>query len=120
MDEPALLKSRNIYLAGLYALAAIFSVRVAALPYGAENADVVLRLVTGLVSAHLVVADARAIGKPLPHSAGWQLWLFWPVAVPGCVIALRKGRGALYLVGHVVALLLLYVLVALGVRWLVA
>jgi len=113
-------RARNFYLLGLYVVAVLSGVRTALLPPWTHGTDVALRLGLGLVLAHVVLADARVAGRPLPQSVGWQIWFFWPVAAPGVVIALRKWPGVLYLVGHAALYLLVAAVVALGVRWLVA
>lgn len=72
----------------------------------------------GLLLALLLMVDAQMLGKPLPLSAGWLILFFWPLAAPGCVIALRRWRGLLIVLGHGALLFVVYGLLATGVRWL--
>jgi len=120
MDRPAINRHRRFYLVGLYVFTALLGAKLA---LGTSAGGQVVGgpgLLVGLMFAHLVVADARAIGKPLPHFAAWQLSLLGPVGAAGCVIALRKGRGVLYVAIHGLLLMAVYVASALLVEWLFA
>lgn len=118
MRDADLIKRRGRYLLCLYGLAAVDGVRAALLPSGRSYSGVLLSLATGLVLAFLVFTDARILGKPLPQSAGWLILFFWPVAAPGCVIALRKWSGLWIVLGHAALLFVLSGAVAVGLRWL--
>ena len=95
MELATIHRSRRVYVAGLYVFALLLGAKAALVLLSGGDMSKAFRIMLGLVLAHVVVADARAISKPFPHSVNWQLCLFWPVAVPACVIALRKGRGIL-------------------------
>ena len=120
MERTTLVKRRLFYLWSLYGLAAVGGVRAALLPPERSYSGVLWSLAMGLLLALLVMADAQVLGKPLPQSAGWLILFFWPLAAPGCVIALRRWRGLVIVLGHGALLLVVYALVAAGVRWLAA
>ena len=120
MDLAAMKRCRRFYVVGLYVLTALLGVSMALGPLTSYQTGRILRFVLGLTLAQVVVADARAIGKPVPHFASWQLFLFAPFAAAGCVVALRKGPGVLYVAGHGLLLGTVYVVAALLVSWFVA
>lgn len=114
------IKRRLYYLWSLYGLAAVAGVRAALLPDERTYSGVLWGLAMGLLLALLVRVDAQVLGKPLPESVGWLILLFWPLAAPGCVIALRGWRGLGIVIGHGTLLLVVSALVASGARWLAA
>jgi len=120
MDLASFKRYRRFYLVGLYVFTALLGAKLALGPLASNQMFGIPRLIVGLMFAHVVVADARAIGKPLPHFASWQLCLLGPVGAAGCVIALRKGRGVLYVAGHGLLLVAVSVAAALLVEWLYA
>ena len=120
MKHAGLIKRRGHYLWCLYGLAAIAGVRAALLPPERSYSGVLLSFAIGMVLAFLVSIDARIVGKPLPRTAGWLVLIFWPVAAPACVIAVRKWAGLGMVLGHAALLIVLWGVVAVGVRWLAA
>jgi hypothetical protein len=98
--DKMLLSARRWYLMGWYSLAIGSGVRTALLPHVAQNVDLALSWATGLALALLIFADAKILGKPLPVTSGWLLLFYWPIAVPACVVSLRKWRGLLLLLLH--------------------
>ena len=120
MEPATLLQRRRLYLWCLYSLAAVAGVRAALLPAERSYSGALFGLALGFLLALLVMADADALGRPLPQTAGWLILFFWPLAVPGCVIALRGWRGLAIVLGHGALLLAVSGLVATGVKWLAA
>ena len=116
--KEVLVRSRRRYLWGVYVVVAAAGAHAALAPPVQQGSDVVIHLVIGLLMSLLVVVDARIIGKPLPQSAGWLILMFWPLAAPGYVIALRKIRGVGLVLGHGALLVAIYMLVFLVLRWL--
>ena len=111
-------KLRLFYLWSLYGLAAVAGVRVAILPTERSLSGALWNLAVGLLLALVLRVDAEVLGKRLPQSAGWLILFFWPIAAPGCVIALRRWRGLGIVLGHGALLLLVGAAVASGVSWL--
>ncbi len=116
MAERALIRLRNLYLAGLYFLAAVQGLRIALLPAGIRTSDAMMQLLTGGLLAMLVVADARVLSRRLPHVVGFVVFFLWPVAAPACVIALRKWRGVGWVLLHTALLVLLRAAFAYGME----
>ena len=120
MEKTPLVKRRFLYILTLYGLVAVGGAMTALLPPERSYSGTLWGLSMGLLLALLVMLDARLLGRPLPHSAGWLILVFWPVAAPGCLIALRKWAGLGLVLVHGFSLLALHVVVVLGLTWLVA
>jgi len=84
---------RKIYLSFSYLVAGLGGLSRGLHRSGTTNTDLVLALMMGLALALLVLADAKAVGHSLPASAGWLIFIFWPVAAPVAAIAARRRSG---------------------------
>jgi hypothetical protein len=120
MKTEALVTRRRYYLGALYVLVAILGLREALLPPGRLGSDYLLALGIGLALTALVAIEARLVDKPLPLTAWWVILLFWPVAVPGCIIGLRKLAGVKLVLFHTAVLFGVYLIFGLGAMWLAA
>lgn len=66
-----------------------------------------LGLVMGMSFAVWAAVDAKYQHRPLPTLSLWVVFLFWPIAVPVCVVRLYGWiAGLVYVVLHVLLLII--------------
>lgn len=92
----------------LYLVCVTIGIRLGAFGYVSAEREVLNTLVLGLILTHLCIVDRRIVGKPLPTSFYWLVFILFGFAVPLCIIQARGVRGVLIVVIHFVGLLLIY------------
>jgi hypothetical protein len=110
-----------VALAAIFAIGNVGSMIVAANAVSPRPLQFEALYIVGVqwALAWWVVADCRALGRPMSIDHGWFVFLAWPIAVPYHLIATRGARGLLIIAGFVGLFVATYV-VAIGLFVLVA
>jgi hypothetical protein len=77
------------------------------LPLGRE---ILYRLALALVLTQACIVDSRIVGKPLPLTTYWLVFMLYGIAVPYCVVLARGVRGLVYVAAHFVGIVLSFAL----------
>jgi len=70
-------------------------------------------LALALVLTQVCIVDSRIVGRPLPLSTYWLVFILYGIAVPICVIRARGLRGLGYVAAHFTGLSLSLIIPAL-------
>jgi len=92
----------------LYSVWVTIGIRMGA--YGDESAarQVLNSFLLALILTHLCIVDRRIVGKPLPTSFYWLVFILFGVAVPVCIVQARGVRGIVIVAIHFVGIVLVY------------
>jgi hypothetical protein len=104
MDDRSLRRFRLGFLLITYVLFALAGARsVVATERGLS--DLVIGILVAIAVTKSCVMDSRLIGKPLPRTARWVMFLMWPLAAPVYLLWARGWAGLGWAVLHGVAML---------------
>jgi len=106
MPELSQRRLRTAILIVLYFCMALMGIRVGLLETE-SNTGAVAVIGLGVLFTFLAVVDARVMGKPLPLSAKWIIFMTWPVAVPVVAVRNRGINGVPIVLLHVALFLLI-------------
>jgi hypothetical protein len=70
-------------------------------------------LALALVLTQVCIVDSRIVGRPLPLSTYWLVFIFYGIAVPICIIRARGLRGMGYVAAHFAGIILSLILSSL-------
>jgi len=97
----------------LYFVSATIGIRIGAFGYVSAEREVLNSLLLALILTHLCIVDRRIVGKPLPTSFYWLVFILYGIAVPVCIIRARGLGGVVVVVIHFVGMLLVYLAAAI-------
>jgi len=104
MDDRSLRRFRLGFLFITYALVALQGARTAVVPESGLS-DLAIGLLIAIAVTKACAMDSRLIGKPLPRTARWVMFLLWPLAVPPYLVWSRGWVGLAFTALHFFALL---------------
>ncbi len=97
----------------LYLVCVTIGIRMGAYGDASAARQVLNSFLSAIILTHLCIVDRRIVGKPLPTSFYWLVFILFAVAVPVCIVQARGVKGVLIVTIHFVGLLLVYVTAAI-------
>ena len=92
----------------LYFVWVTIGIRMGAYGDASAERQVLNSFLLGIILTHLCIVDRRIVGKPLPTSFYWLVFILFGFAVPLCIIQARGVRGFVIVAIHFVSMLLVY------------
>lgn len=98
-------KYRKFLIVYLYLICVIYSIGLG-ISYELESKEFFYTLAFSLVLTQICVVDGKIVGKPLPTSTHWLIFMLYSIAVPICIVRAHGVKGLGIIAIHYIGIVL--------------
>ena len=94
----------------LYFVCVVIGIRVGVSWFVPIERQYLHSLVFALILTQICIVDSRIVDKPLSIFSYWLVFWLYHISVPICIIRARGVRGLGIVAGHLIGLILVYII----------
>jgi len=101
---------RRFLILLLYYTCIIIGIRVGVSSYVPIERQYLHSIILALILTQICIVDSRIVDKPLSIFSYWLVFMLYSIAVPVCMVRARGVRGLGIVAGHLIGLVLVYII----------